>query len=951
MQSKTLFSPLFVFIFALLPLLSSAYTLLGTVSDDATGETLIQASVRVLRATKDSTLVKGVVTDSRGRFAVSGLEAGKYVVEASYVGTSTQTVPIEVKGDMTLPAIRLRESAIALKEAVVTGIRTPVKVMEDTIEFSAESYKTQPNAVVEDLLKRLPGVEVSSDGKITSNGKEVTKILVDGKEFFSDDPTVASRNLPVNMIEKLQVVDRKSDLARITGVDDGEEETVINLTVKKNMKNGWFGNVEAGYGWGGTSRYNGSFNINRFWNDNQITFLGSANNINAPTFTDGAGGRFRRFGGYNGLTSAEALGFNFNVGNKEIFRVGGNVMYSHTDRDTRTERFRRYNLDASDISHTTSNSVSRDKGHNVRGDFRIQWKPDSMNTFEFRPNFSFNFNKSSKSEESSTFLTSAGNPEMTRSINTGTSDGKSYEFGGNLIYNHSFRSRPGRSFSIQAQYRYSNVRETSDTYSWNKFFQLADSVDLYDQWADNRTWTSNVNARVTWTEPLGDVKRGNFLTFAYRFAYRWNNADKLTYDHPVEFPDGWEGEPVIDLTLVFNEELSNRFRNNYMNQDIRAGFKHIDKTKTIDAGLSLVPQMSRSVDLINSARNLERWVWNYAPYLRFRYKMSKTRSVNAFYRGRSSQPSMTQLQPVADYSDPLNIVQGNPNLKPSFTHNVNLRFQDFNTEAQRSIMAMVFANYAQNSIVSRTDYDNATGGRTTTYENVNGVWSIRGMNMVSFPFRNKAFTFNNHIFADYSRNVGFNNSLRNVSGTFGLGIMPGVAWRPENLEIELRPSYRLSTTSNSAVPTNNRTTHTYGGTLYASYYTPFGLVLGSDVDYRATSGYEAGYNEKTWLWNASISYQFLRDKSATLTLKGYDLLGQKSNVRSNETGNYFEDVRYNSLTRYVMVSFTYKFNTFGKGATPADRNAPNFGDGPGRPGGPGGHGGSRPAGMPRPPMR
>lgn len=224
MQSKTLFSPLLVFIFALLPLLSSAYTLRGTVSDDATGETLIQASVRVLRATKDSTLVKGVVTDSRGRFAVSGLDAGKYVVEASYVGTSTQTVPIEVKGDMTLPAIRLRESAIALKEAVVTGIRTPVKVMEDTIEFSAESYKTQPNAVVEDLLKRLPGVEVSSDGKITSNGKEVTKILVDGKEFFSDDPTVASRNLPVNMIEKLQVVDRKSDLARITGVDDGEEE-------------------------------------------------------------------------------------------------------------------------------------------------------------------------------------------------------------------------------------------------------------------------------------------------------------------------------------------------------------------------------------------------------------------------------------------------------------------------------------------------------------------------------------------------------------------------------------------------------------------------------------------------------------------------------------------------------------------------------------------------------
>ena len=946
MKARNILSPALILLITLVPALAQAYTLRGSVLDDATGETLIQASVRVLRATKDSTLVKGVATDSRGRFSIPDLKAGKYLVEASYVGSATKTVPVDLKSDMTMPPIRLSESAIALKEAVVTGIRTPVKVMEDTIEFSAESYKTQPNAVVEDLLKRLPGVEVSSDGKITSNGKEVTKILVDGKEFFGDDPTVASRNLPVNMVEKLQVVDRKSDLARITGVDDGEEETVINLTVKKDMKNGWFGNVEAGYGWGDGNRYNGSFNINRFWNDNQITFLGSANNINAPSFTDGADGRFRRFGGDNGLTSAQSLGVNFNVGNKEIFRVGGNLMYSHTDRDTRTESYRRYNLENSDISHTNGHSTSRDKGHNVRGDFRVHWKPDSLNTFDFRPSFSINFNKSDKYELSQMYSAAEGNPEMTRSINRGSSEGKSYEFGGNLIYNHSFRSRPGRSFSINAQYRYSNVREKDDTYSWNKFFQIADSVDLYDQWADNRTWTSNVQARLTWTEPLGNVKRGNFLTFAYRFQYRWNNADKLTYDHPVSFPDGWDGEAVIDPSLIFNEELSNRFRNNYMNQDIRAGFKHIDSKKTLDAGISLVPQMSRSVDLIDSDKNLERWVWNFAPYLRFRYKMSKSRSINAHYRGRSSQPSMTQLQPVADYSDPLNIIQGNPNLKPTFTHYMNVRFQDFNSEAQRSIMAMVFANVAQNSIASRTSYNDETGGRMTTYENVNGVWSIRGMNMVSFPFRNKAFTFNNHLFLNYSRSVGFNNSLRNASGTFGVGLMPGIAWRPENLELELRPSYRLSTSSNSAVPQNNRTTHTYGGSFFATYYLPFGLVLSSDLDYRATKGFEEGYNENTWMWNASISYQFLRDRSATVTLKGYDLLGQKSNIRSNDTGNYFEDLRYNSLTRYVMVSFTYKFNTFGKGSMPTDRNAPRWGDGPG-PGGPGG----RPAGMPRPPMR
>lgn len=930
---------------------ASAYTLRGSVLDAAAdGEPLIQASVRVLKAgASDTTLVKGAVTDSRGRFAISGINAGTYLVEASYVGCATQVRDVKVNGDLTLEPFRLSESAIALREAVVTGIRTPVKVMEDTVEFAAESYRTQPNAVVEDLLKRLPGVEVSSDGSITSNGKKVSKILVDGKEFFSDDPTVASRNLPVNMVERVQVVDRKSDLARITGVDDGEEETVINLTVKKDMKNGWFGNIEGGYGT--DERYNGSFTINRFWNNNQITFLGAANNVNQPTFSDGANGRFRRFGGLNGITAAQALGLNFNVGNDEIFRVGGDVMYSHTDRNTITERERVYTFTDSS-SYENANSAARDKGHNVRGDFRIQWKPDSLNTFDFRPNFSFNFNKSTSADSTRTFAGREGRPEVTRSVNLGSSSGSSYEFGANMIYNHRFRSRPGRSFSVQARYRFSNVREKSDSYSWNRFFQLMDSVDLYDQWADNHTWSNQINGRLSWTEPLGDVRKGNFLTFAYSANYRWNNADKLTYDHPVDWVDGTPGfgDYVIDPELVFNTELSNQYRNHYFNQDIRLGYKHTSRSSNLDAGVSLVPQMSESIDLLDERRNISRWVWNVAPFLRYRLRLTKSRSFNANYRGRSSQPSISQLQPVADVSNPLNIVQGNPALKPTFTHYLNLRFQDFNQEAQRSIMAMVFANYEQNSIVSRTEFNPETSGRFTTYENVNGVWSIRGMNMVSFPLRNKTFTFNNHLFLEYSRSVGFNNSVRNIAGNFSVGLNPGLAWRPDNLELEIRPSYRLQTTHNSVQMGNNRTIHTYGGTFYASWYTPWGLVLGSDLDYSATSGYSAGYDSRSWLWNASLSYQFLRDKSATVTVKGYDILGQRSNIRRTTTGNYYEDSRYNSLTRYVMVTVAYKFNTFGKGGTPQDRNAPNF-DGPGH-GGPGnGRPSGPPPGMPRPPMR
>ncbi|MDE7091925.1 MAG: TonB-dependent receptor, partial [Muribaculaceae bacterium] len=332
-----------VFLLFILQLLCAttihAYNISGSIVDQ-TDEPMPEAGVRILSA-KDSSYVKGGAANMDGIFSITGLRSGKYIIEYTYIGYKRKLTNVEIKNtSVNVGKIILEESSITLKEAVVTAVKTPITVKEDTIEFNADSYKTQPNAVIEDLLKRLPGVEVDTDGKITSNGKEVTKILVDGKEFFSDDPKVASKNLPVNMIDKLQVVDRKSDLARLTGVDDGEDETVINLTVKKGMKNGWFGTVEGGYGT--DSRYQAAFNINRFWNDNQITFLGGANNTNDMGFTDGNGNRFRRFGGDRGINTSQTFGVNFNVGNKEIFRVGGNVRYAHSSRDNYTRRERQY---------------------------------------------------------------------------------------------------------------------------------------------------------------------------------------------------------------------------------------------------------------------------------------------------------------------------------------------------------------------------------------------------------------------------------------------------------------------------------------------------------------------------------------------------------------------------------------------------------------------------------
>ena len=903
-----------------------AYDIAGKVSDTQ-GEPMPMATVRVL-AQKDSTAVKGAITNDKGKYNITDLKKGNYILEASYVGYATEYRNINVSKNLSSENFTLAENASVLKDVTVTGIKTPIKVMEDTVEFNADSYKTQPNAVVEDLLKRLPGVEVDSEGKITHNGKEIKKILVDGQEFFTDDPKVASKNLPVNMVEKLQVIDRKSDLARLTGVDDGEDETVINLSVKKGMNNGWFGNVEAGYGT--DNRYKGSFIVNRFWNGNQISILGGLNNINESNFTDGASGRFRRFGGDNGITKSDAFGINFNVGNAEIFRVGGDVMYSHRNSHTITQLSRQYLFNDSS-SFYNSNKDARDISHNITANFRIKWDPDSFNTLEFRPNMSLNFSESESGEYSTT---NAGyrnsdqvGPLVNENLNMQRSKGSSYEFGGRLIYTHRFKQRKGRSFSIYAQLRTSNVREYANTYS-RIMYQLLQDSTIYDQFEDNHTWNNNFQSRVTWTEPIGDVKKGNYLEFAYQFQYRWNNADKLTYLRDPYLPT----EELYMLSRlpgdVLSDSLSNRFRNDYMNQDIRVGYKHVTSAINLNVGMSLVPQMSKSINLIDDQKTIpERWVWNFAPYLRFRYKMTKTRTLNAFYQGRSSQPSMNQLQPVADVSDPLNIVQGNPDLNPSFRHNFNLRFQDFDQDAQRSIMAMLNGSLEQNSIVSKTTFNQETGGRFTTYENVNGIWNLNAFTMISFPLRNKLWTINNHFGGNVNRGVGFNNGIRNNSYNIGIFESFGIAFRPDNLELELRPTYRLQYSTNSAQASGNRTIHSYGGRFTATYYAPFGLVVNTDLNYTANQGYGEGYNKNEWMWNASIAYQFLKDRSLTVSLSGHDLLQQRSNVQRTVNASYVQDAMYNSLTRYFMVSVSWKFNTFGKGNEPADRNRPNWGGG------------------------
>lgn len=869
-----------------------------------------------LANSSDSTKIALKTSDLDGNFRINEIKPGKYFLTVSMTGMEDVTKNLDIKtttDNINLGNIKLSENPILLKETVVTGVRAAVVAKQDTIEFNADSFHTTPNATVDQLLKKLPGVEVGSDGSITSNGKTISKILVDGKEFFADDPQMATKNLPSNMVDKVQVIDRKSDLARLTGIDDGEEETVINLKVKKDMNNGWFGNVSAGYGI--DDKYNGSFVINNFHEGNQITILGGLNNINENGFTDRGRGRFRDFGGSGGITTAQRLGLNFNVGNEEIFRIGGNVLYSHSDRKQTSKSYTQY-LFPDSVSYQNSGSYNNDKGHNLNVDLRLQWNIDDNNVLDFRPRFSMNFRDSEKIDSSFLQAGDLLKSPVNKNTNFQNNNGKSFQTSGNLIFNHKFPSKPGRAFSVNLQYSFSKTLQKSLTWSNILYYLLQDQDEELYRYLDNKNFSNSIEGRLTWTEPLGNAQKGNFLTFSYRTKYQWNNADLYTYNLPIpefEVPDfslNFSGTPN---GAIFDPELSNSFRNKFFTQELQVGYKKVSKTVNLEAGLLFSPSSSASHDLINNARDIPtRWVWNVAPFANIRVKFSNSSSMRANYRARTSQPSMAQLQPVPDVSDPLNIKVGNPELKPTFTQNIGLNFNNFNAEKQQSLMLMINASFALNSIVSRTFTDSETGGRTTTYSNVNGNTNLFFMGMYTGPFANKKWRFNARLNSRLASTPGYINGDFNRSDNISLSPAAGITFSSDIFQMSVNPNYSYSTIHNSLPDQNNRTIHSYGFNTDASLYLPFGLEISTDLNFAANSGYSQGYNINQWLWNAQLSYSFLSDKSLTFSVKAYDILHQKKNISRSVTANAIVDNEFNDLTRYVLFSLTWSFNSLKK---------------------------------------
>lgn len=914
----------------------SGVNVTGSVVEQGNDTPIEQATVRLLNV-KDSAMVRGVVSARNGSFTLKNVKKGSYLLHITFIGYDPLYQPLQITGKknpVNVGKLELSDGAIELGEAVVIGKAPEVTVRNDTVEYNADSYKVTEGSVLEDLLKKMPGVEVDSEGKITVNGKEVKKVMVDGKEFFSDDPKVASKNLPAKMIDKLQVLDKKSDMAQMTGFDDGEEETVINLTVKPGMKQGWFGNAYGGYG--SKDRYEGNAMVNRFVNNDQITFMGGANNTNNMGFSDlastmfsgmgGGGGRRGGFGAGSGITSSGNAGLNFSKEFKpDKLTLGGNTRYSHSDNDARSKSDRQNILPGDSSSYDNSEAMSRTKSDNFGVDFRLEWKPDTMTQLIFRPSFSLSHSMNDNFSDATTLDNERDTVNTNKSSNYSESNG--YNLNASIDFSRKLNNK-GRVFSATLSGgnsdSYSDGMNRSDIVYFNQTDALKNSIIDQRSRYDNKGF--NYRAYVSWVEPIG---HNNFIQATYSISQRKQEALKNVYNQDA---DG--------IYNVLDSAYSQSYRNNFISQRASLSFKSQRAKFNYTIGLNLDPSYSSSENFVGDTTlsKITRKVVNLSPMAQFNYMFDKRTNLRIMYNGRTSQPSMTQLQPVADISDPTNITIGNPDLNPRYTNNVFIRFQQFTPEKQRAFMIMANGSYIINDIVSYTSYNQETGVKTTTYKNVNGNYSGNVRMMLNTPLKNKKFSINSMTMASFANSNGYINEEKNTNRNLILSERGGIDFRSSYLDLGVNGNIRYNATSNSLQKENNQNTFNYGAGGYTTIYLPLNFKIESDVNWSTNSGYGDGFKQNEVLWNASASKSFLKNNQGTLRFKIYDILQQRSNISRSITASYIQDSEYNTLGSYFMVHFIYRFSIFKGGASASDVKTPGrSGRGRGPMGPPPGH--------------
>jgi hypothetical protein len=894
-------------------------TIQGSLKDSIANRALNSATVSLVYA-KDSSLVSFSRTNEAGVFNFKNVAPGNYLISVSYVGYIPKWVPVLTGTEKTVEmGLIYMNDVNSMSTVTVTARRPPVVINGDSVEFNSENFKTAPNAVVEDLLKKMPGMEVDKAGGITVNGKKVTKVFVNGKEFFTGDPVMATKNLPADAVDKIQVYDRKSDQAMFTGIDDGSEETAINLKLKKDRNKSTFGKLNGGAGT--PSVFDAQGNINVINNDEQFSAIGGANNTNRQNFSNrnivnfsgggggrpGAGGGVTiNFSGGSGETDANAQGI------AETYSIGGN--YSNLFNSKKTEF--NANLSVSDVERnnnsssftqnltpgnafnriSNSNSIAGNRQQNFGS--TIDHKVSDNFSFRFTPSLGLQQTTNYSEDSTQTYLTNGNLLNSNTTIASSASD--AVNAASTLLLRKKF-AKKGRTLSstITQSFNRSNATGNQFTEQLTYLNNKLANDSILDQQNTRKGENSSYSANLIYTEPLGKKSLLEFNTYLSKSI---GSSSRRIFDR----------NEATDTYDLLNTRLTNEFNSEYTYSGGGMSYRSNQKKYNFSTGVSLQKAVLDGEN-ISAKTKLSQSFQDILPNATFRYNFSQTKNFNVDYRTSTNQPSITQLQPVLDQSNINRQSIGNPDLKRSYVHNLNIRFFSSKILAGKSFFSTLNASTTNNSIVN---YDSVLPNRTilTRPVNVNGAYRINGSMNYGFGIKKLKSRLSFGLNAGLNNNISYANGLLNTIVTKSTGPSMSYSYIVDDvIDINLTARYSFSQTSNEVNPTLNTNflTKVFGADM--TNYLPFNIVLNQSFNYAINTGRAEGFNTAIPIWNANFSKFFLKNKRAEIKMSAFDLLNKNIGISRNVSQNQIVDRSYNVISQYFMLTFTYSLQKSGLG--------------------------------------
>ena len=908
------------------------HTLSGTILSKTDNTPIDMATVRLFtHHGTDSTLVQGAQTYQDGLFILNNIRAGKYRLIVSSVGFNEHSQWVEMKNaNLDVPTIRLTEQVQHLAEVSVQGKAAEMTVKGDTIEYNTAAYQVSENANVEELLKKMNGVEVDKEGKVTINGEEIKAVRIDGKKFFGDDVQTATKNIPAEMIDKIQVIDEKSEMAKLTGFEDDDTERIINLSLKKNRKKGLFGNYSGALGadmvadngrWfdydnhfiNNDFRYAANIFTNILLGESQTTIVGSANNTNEIR-----SGRGRGFwGGQNaGITRAENIGVNTNIDltskiekkdEKTELLLGGDASFNHSNNDTRTISQRdSYSEEATYIDKDSTNKLSQSWDAQMR--LEMEYQIDSLNKLILRPQISYT---NSTSAQTNDYTYDRDSIRINDGYQHQNSLQEEIKASMRATYNHKF-AKPGRSLTMRANFNFTNTKGKTDTYAWDNLLNQA----LVDQNTLSGNNALSYSLRTSFVEPI--YKKNHLLEMVLSFS--GNNRHSVKNQYSM---DSITGDYQYDS--IFSNELSN----NMYTEQLELNYRWVSEKIDLTAGARVLATQTHSQTYYGGllARDTLYNRFNWAPNMNFKYKFGRKEFARVIYRGTSRHPSITQMEPVRNNSDAMNETVGNLGLQPAFNHNIFAMYSRFNQEKFSSIMTGLRANITQDALVNNTIYDQ-TGKRYMQTVNADMIpWNIGADFMSNTPFYNKMFQFHSRTAISYNQRVAYvlreqdadaiaqmiaSNTLplgdASKTGNFRMSSDLTLRFTHKIVDIGIKNTNIYSLTHNSL---NKKNISHIGDWIISgdvTFHLPKSWNIATDIAYTSRHGYEGLNDVNELIWNFSVDKTWT---NSTLTLKIYDLLNDKKNIVQtvNETSVSYQ--KFNTLPTYFMLTYTYKLNRMG----------------------------------------